>query len=113
MSLSAGDRTKLERIESTAARKGFNLADLIESAVRDSVLAFPSIASSGGSASEAMTFTGVLATDQILAVTQVTPGAGVGKTMIAHASLVNDALTITWDANPGTGAIILLSVLRI
>ena len=83
------------------------LNDLQENA---NVQAYLSDAGSGGAASEAMTVTGLKASDKILSVTQETEGAGVGKTMIAHSTLVADGLTIKWDADPGAGAKVLVLV---
>ena len=69
---------------------------------------YTSAASAGGAASEAMTFTGLLATDVVLSVDQSVAGAG--KTIIGFNTQVADGLTIVWDADPGAGAVVVLTV---
>ena len=71
---------------------------------------YTSAASAGGAASEAMTFTGLLATDVVLSVDQSVAGAGAGKTIIGFNTQVADGLTIVWDADPGAGAVVVLTV---
>jgi len=76
-----------------------------------SVQTFTSTAGTGGSASEAMVVTGLLASDTIIAVTQKTAGAN-SLPMLGYSVQANNSLTITWSADPGAGSVILVSVKR-
>ena len=71
-----------------------------------------SAASAGGSATESLTVTGLATTDTILAVSQSTAGAGSGKTLIAYGSPAANALSCTWSADPGAGAVVKVAFLR-
>ena len=73
---------------------------------------FSSGAGSGGSASETLTVTGLKAGDEILSVSQRIAGGGVGKTVIGWTTVANDALTVQWDADPGAGAIVVVTARR-
>lgn len=75
------------------------------------VLAFTSGASAGGSQTETMTVTGLLASDTILSVDQKTDGSG-GKTIIRYGTPASNALSVTWDADPGSGAVVVVTVKR-
>jgi len=120
MALTTQERAALETIESSMARKDFNLANILEAEVNRGaddriaarILTFESTASAGGSATESMTFTGLLATDTILALTQRVAGAGAGDSLSAYAAQINDGLDVTWEADPGAGAIVRLALLR-
>ena len=76
------------------------------------ILYFDSAAGAGGTASETMTVTGLLATDEILSVTQMTPGAN-SLPMLGFANQDDDALDITWSADPGAGSVVRVAVKRI
>lgn len=76
------------------------------------IMSFTSEASAGGAASEAVTLTGLLDTDTVIAVTQKTAGAGTGKNLIGWSTIANDALTVTWNNDPGAGAVVVAVVLR-
>jgi hypothetical protein len=78
------------------------------------ILAFTSNPSIGGAVSEAMTVTGLLATDTILAVTQMTQGGATRTSLplIGWDTVVNNGLTAHWVANPGVGAVLLVAVKR-
>ena len=84
------------------------LADAVDAA---SNRAFNSAASLGGAASETLTVTGLLATDTILAVSQMTPG-GNNTAIIAFDTLANNSLKLYWTANPGAGAVVKVLVKR-
>jgi len=72
---------------------------------------FTSSAGAGGAATEVMTLTGILSTDTILAVSQSVDGAN-SLPLLGFNTLANDALTGVWSADPGAGAVIVVSVLR-
>lgn len=74
-------------------------------------ITFTSAASVGGTASEALVVTGLLSTDTIEAVTQKTPGAN-SLPMLGYSTLANNALTILWSADPGAGAIVIVTIKR-
>lgn len=76
-----------------------------------SLQAYTSSAGAGGAATEAMVLTGLLATDTILAVTQKTPG-GNNLPLLGYSTLANNALTGIWSADPGAGAVIVVSIKR-
>jgi hypothetical protein len=75
------------------------------------ILQYQSDAGAGGAATEAMTVTGLLATDLIIAVNQVTPGAN-DLPLLGWSTQADDALTGIWSADPGAGAIIQVAVKR-
>jgi hypothetical protein len=58
-----------------------------------------------------MTVTGLLSTDTILSVTQMTPGLG-SRPMIGWANQANDALDVSWAVDPSSGSVIVVSVKR-
>ena len=70
-----------------------------------------SAAGAGGGATEAMTITGLLSTDTIVAVTQKTKGAN-NLPLLGYTTLANGALTCVWSADPGAGAVIVVTVSR-
>lgn len=72
---------------------------------------FLSVAGGGGNASEAMTVTGLLATDQILAVSQEVDNAN-SLPLLAYNTQVDDSLTAEWSADPGAGAQLRVTVSR-
>lgn len=75
------------------------------------VLSFESAASAGGSATETMTVTGLLATDEIIGVTLKTAGAN-PVSFQSYANQANDALDVTFSGDPGVGAIVEVTVKR-
>lgn len=72
---------------------------------------YTSAAGAGGAATEAMTLTGLLATDTILSVVQKTKGAN-SLPLLGYSTQADNALTGIWSANPGAGAVIVVTVLR-
>lgn len=94
--------------------KDQNLAKLIQDLEAEGqVLQLESAASAGGNATEDdVAVAGLLATDEILSVGQRVPGAGVGKTLIGWADQKDGSLDLTWDADPGAGAIVRVAVKR-
>lgn len=72
-----------------------------------------SAASAGGSASETLVVTGLLTTDTILGVTQVTKGAS-GPALINYESAAGTAgkLAVTWTGNPGASAVVRVIIAR-
>lgn len=74
------------------------------------ILAFGSAETSGGNASEAMTVTGLLATDTILTVQQRIQQNAVSVT--GWNTQIDDGVTVTWTADPGSGATITVAVKR-
>lgn len=74
-------------------------------------------ATAGGNATETCVVTGLLTTDVLLGVTQFVDGAGAGVAILAYGGAtgvcsVADALSVTWNADPGAGAKIRVAVLR-
>jgi len=96
-------------------KDGEGLADLIRTLEGEGqVLALQSTASAGGGATEDdVAVVGLLATDTILSVTQRVPGAGVGKVFIGWADKKAGSLDLTWDDDPGAGAIVVVAVKRV
>lgn len=72
---------------------------------------FESDAGDGGGATEALTFTGLLADDTILSVTQKTAGAN-DVAIISYTTQAADALTVAYTADPGAGSVVKVVVLR-
>ena len=75
------------------------------------ILSFTSAAGAGGAATEAMVVTGILATDTILSVSQSVKGAN-SLPLLGFNTLANNALTAVFSADPGAGAVIVVSVKR-
>lgn len=75
------------------------------------ILSLDSNAGAGGAATEAMSVPGLLTTDQILGVSQVTPGAN-NLPLIGFNTQIADGLTGVWTLDPGAGAVIRVSVYR-
>lgn len=75
-----------------------------------------SSASVGGNATETLTVTGLLTTDTILSVDQYVDGDGAATGILswgtAGAAAANDALSVTWNADPGAGAKVRVTVQR-
>ena len=76
------------------------------------ILAFNSNPSVGGATSEILTVTGLLATDTILAVTQMTHGATATAAFVSYSNQANNSLTAYWTVDPGVGAVIRVLVSR-
>lgn len=76
-----------------------------------SLLSFTSSAGGGGSANQVFTLTGIAATDTILSVSQSVKGAN-SLPLLGFNTLATNALTGVYSADPGAGAIILVTVLR-
>lgn len=76
------------------------------------VLQFTSAAGAGGAATEAMTLTGLKATDEILGVSQKIDGAN-NLPLLGWSTQADDALTGIWSADPGANAIIQVMVKRV
>ena len=77
-------------------------------------LALTSNPSVGGAVSEALTVTGLLTTDTILSVTQMTQGGSTRTSLplIGWDTVINGGLTGQWVADPGAGAVLLVAVKR-
>ena len=75
------------------------------------ILAYDSNTSAGGAATEALTVTGLLSTDTIIAVSQKTKGAN-STALNGYSTLVNDGITASWTGNPGAGAVVTVAVKR-
>lgn len=69
-------------------------------------------AGSGGAAQEALTVTGLLATDTVLSVSQSVKGAN-NLPLLSFSVPAADALTCDWSADPGAGSKVLVLVLRV
>lgn len=70
-----------------------------------------SAASAGGAATEALTVTGLLTTDLILAVTQRVDGAN-SLPLLGWSTQIANGITGVWSADPGAGAIVDVAFLR-
>lgn len=75
------------------------------------ILVFTSNASAGGSANEVYVVTGLLSTDTILSVSQSVKGAN-SLPLLGYNTLVNNALTGVYSADPGANAIIKVNIKR-
>lgn len=75
------------------------------------LLSFLSNASAGGSASEVYVVTGLLSTDTVIAVSQSIKGSN-SLPLLGYNTVANNALTGVYSADPGTGAKIVVTVLR-
>lgn len=99
--------------------RGAALAAYAQAAVASTsgVTVINSAASAGGNATETMTVTGLLTTDTIVSVDQFVKGAGTytGPVAFGNASgnaAANNALSVTFDADPGAGAKVKVAVVR-
>lgn len=70
---------------------------------------YTSSAGAGGAATEAMVLTGLAAADTILALHQKTPGAN-NLPLLGSTTLAANALTCVWSADPGAGAVVVVTV---
>lgn len=70
-----------------------------------------SAASSGGAATEALTVTGLLTTDTIIAVSQRVKGAN-STALNGWNTQVADGITASWTANPGANSIVDVAFVR-
>lgn len=103
-----------QRSESYQGLGGSSIAGYVQAdASYSAVSALDSAASAGGAATETLTVTGLLKTDTILAVTQLTKGAN--KTaLINYESAASTAgqLAAEWTGNPGSGAVLRVLIAR-
>lgn len=70
-----------------------------------------SAAGAGGGATEAMTVTGLLASDEIVSVTQKTPGAN-SLPLLGWSTQAANTVTGIWSADPGAGAVLQVAFKR-
>lgn len=70
-----------------------------------------SAAGAGGAATEAMTVEGLKADDEIVSVSQQTPG-GNNLPLLGWSTQVDGGITGIWSADPGAGAVLQLLVRR-
>lgn len=103
MAASSDDVFLLNRMNSTARKVG--LGDLVN------IQVYTSSAGAGGAATEAMTLTGLGASDTILSVVQKTKGAN-NLPLLGYSTQAANALTGVWSANPGAGSVIVVTVLK-
>lgn len=78
------------------------------------ILAFTSTATVGGADQETVAVTGLLATDTILSVSQKTFGSATrtSQMLIQWSNVANNAITLDWVADPGSGAVVVVAVKR-
>lgn len=82
-------------------------------AVNEAVRVYTSAESTVGiSETEALSVPGVLATDEVIAVSQKAVGSA-NLPLLGWSDLVDDGITGIWSANPGAGATVLVAVRRI
>ena len=117
MALSNAHKTHLNKMNSTAHK--VSLGDVIAATetvadaalVAADVVVYTSSAGAGGGATEAMTLTGLAAGDTILSVCQKTNGAN-DLPLLGYSTQATNALTGIWSADPGAGAVIVVSVVK-
>lgn len=68
-------------------------------------------AGTGGAVSQALTCTGLVTTDTVLAVTQKTVGAN-GLALVGYSTLAANSITAIWHADPGAGSVVQVTVLH-
>jgi len=107
--LSAGTKKGSDKHLSELIAEAQGKSNLYEAAGK--VLVFNSDAGAGGGATEAMTLTGLLATDTIIAVSQKVKG-GNSLPLLGWDTHVDDALTGEWSGDPGADAVIQVAVVR-
>ena len=101
--LTEAQRYQLNKMNSTA--KAMGLGDQVN------IQAYTSSAGAGGAATEAMVVTGLAAGDTILSVSQKTKGAN-NLPLLGHTTQAANALTCVWSADPGAGAVVIVTVLK-
>lgn len=106
--LTTQEKASLSTIEREMARKGFDLGKLLDSKLP---IKLTSAASSGGAAAETLAVVGLLATDELLAVTQRVEGA-LDAALIGYVLDTNAEIDLTWDTDPGAGAIVEVLIRR-
>jgi len=87
----------------------YELAKEIDKSIGD--FTYDSNASAGGAASEALTITGLKATDTIQSVFQMTKGS-LGTAYLSYSNHIDNGLTVEWTGDPGTGSIIKVNIKR-
>lgn len=100
--LSAGDQFLLNKLTGKVG-SDTQLGDAVR------IVTYTSSAGAGGAATEAMVLTGLAAADQILGLHQKTPGAN-NLPLLGRTTLAANALTCTWSADPGAGAVVVVTV---
>ena len=68
-----------------------------------------SVPSVGGAAFEDFTISGVAGT-YVIMCSQLVAGAGAGKIVLTAEYQTTDTVRVTWDADPGAGAILAFTV---
>lgn len=109
----SGYKALIDIINRSTCLSSFYCSELIGKPINNGLVALLSDAGSGGSATESMTVTGLLTTDQIVAVTQQTKGAN-GTALIAYDKPADaaDDLDVEYTGDPGAGSIIQVLVQR-
>ncbi len=102
MALSASELKALDAIEREMARKGFRLGEILRKQIP---VVFTSNAAAGGGASEALTVTGLKATDTILSVQHISGGTAT-VAVTGWNTQVTDGLTVQFAIDPGAGALV-------
>lgn len=101
--LDAGSHKVINLANPTSAQ------DAATKAYVDKTVAITCSAGVGGAATEALTCTGLLTTDTVLAVTQKTPGAN-SLPLLGWSTLANNGITGIWSADPGAGSVVMVLV---
>lgn len=83
----------------------------VPSSALSKIAAITCAAGAGGAATAALTCTGLLTTDTILSVFQHTAGAN-SLPLLGYSTVVSNGLTAIWSADPGAGAVVVVSVLH-
>jgi hypothetical protein len=101
MAMNDYKRALLNKMNSTAHKVGLG-SEL-------DIRTYVSAPGAGGAATEALTVTGLAAGDTILAVSQKTAGAN-NLPLLGWTTQAANSLTCVWSANPGAGAVVVVTV---
>lgn len=102
-SLTSANKAALSAIESSMARQGFDLGEILDGLEAKEVT---SAATTGGAASETVAAVGLADADSIVAVSQRVPGANNLPLLGWQKTGNDDEIQLDYSANPGAGAIV-------
>jgi len=100
-------------ITRNGSKKNDDLVKLLNDISENSnIVSLLSDAAAGGAGTEALTVTGLKATDTILSVSQSVVGAN-DLPLLSFDTQIDDGLTVNYSADPGAGSKILVLALRL